>query len=100
MTKSAPDGSVSIVPDEVEDEWPQTIVLHKPLESQTDGTVTELVLQEPTLHRLRAIQGATGDIDKAIKLISRLSGHSEKVIGELGPRDQAKLGDLLSDFFT
>lgn len=81
--------------------------LRKPISIPNLPTITEITLREELCAgdfrgiKLRAISDPTGD--DMIKLISRLSGHPEAVIGHvphgMGEQDLDELGEKVIGFF-
>ncbi|MHC4712008.1 MAG: phage tail assembly protein [Planctomycetota bacterium] len=78
--------------------WPHRFPLRKPIEDFDGEMLDELVLREPTLGRMKAQDGAKGDVDRVVRVLMRLTGLRRKTIEQLGPADYPRLAVLLGGF--
>lgn len=83
---------------EVPSDWPVRYPLKTPIENDQGEMISELVLQEPTVKRLRTLDKAKGQVESAALLIGACAGCSSATIDRLSGADFIGIGALLADF--
>ena len=71
--------------------------LKKPIEDMGDKVIT-VTLKEPTVDDLVVMDKYTGEMSKTRALIARLSGLSEKGVGQMSVPDFKSLTEMLQPF--
>lgn len=75
---------------------PVTIVLKEPITAHGE-TVTQLVLKPPTLKNWRVRDGAKGEVDSIIRMISDLAGIPISSVEMLGTEDSAAAMEAVAE---
>lgn len=74
------------------------ITLAHPIEANGE-TVHVLTLARPRVKHLKAMDEATGDVEKAAMLIGALAGIPPASVDQMDAEDFAKASEAVADFF-
>lgn len=77
---------------------PVTVQLSQPVRRGSE-TITEVTIRELRLRDLRQIDSVKGDIARTAKLLSLVTGLTDRELDDLPARDLKTLGEALSAFF-